>query len=598
MKYAPVLVCLAACTFPLIMTGCGGDSSGPSNNTAALSTRPAIPPGFSSKTIHVKFQEGTNVDSPLDMLPPDLRSGVATYAKLFALPKQKLNELRARGRSHSGKTLPDLNLWIQLTLQSGTDAASFLEALKHVPSVEIAEPAPLPQPLPATTPDFTGNQGYLDVAPGGIDARFAFTIPGGNGSGVKIYDIEYSWHQTHEDLSKAHGISLLLAPGDSAFDFFHNDNHGTAVLGEMIADNNSKGVTGISWGANIGLAPAETSNLGYNPANAILLAVANGSAGDVILIEQQQPVCGLGSTSYGPPEVIPAVFQAIQTAVAQGIVVIETAGNGSVNLDLAVCNGLFDRTLRDSGAIIVGAGFPPSSGVDRQRKPDSTFGSRVDLQGWGTGVLTTGYGDLYTNPDAPTNPDFWYTAVFAGTSSAAPIVAGAAANLQGIALAQSATPLTPLQLRTVLVQTGSPQLGNTAEHIGPRPDLRQAFAQIAHVPNDVAIDIYPGTFPNSLNPRAKGVIPVAILTTDIFNASNLDSATVRFGASGTEAPPVQSALADVDGDGRIDMILHFQLQATAIQCGRTTAFLTGQTFDGGAIEASDSIVTVGCLKGK
>jgi hypothetical protein len=480
------LVCLATSALPLLMTGCGGDTrGGPSSNQAATASgRPPIPPGYSSKTIHVKFQEGTNVDLPLELLPPGLRSAVVSHTKLFTLPKHKLNELGARGRSRSGKTLPDLNLWIELTLQSGTDAAAFLEELKRMPIVEIAEPAPLPQPPPATSPDFSGSEGYLDVAPGGIEARFSFTIPGGNGSGVTIYDVEYSWHQTHEDLGKAHGIPLLLNPGDSAADPFNNANHGTAVLGELIADTNTKGITGISWGANIGLAPANTSNLGYNPANAILLAVGNGSAGDIILLEQQSVVCGLnadpavGPVAFGPVEWLSAVFHVIQTAVAQGIVVIEAAGNGNVNLDQAACGGSFDRTVRDSGAIIVGAGRPPNSGGDRQREGFSTFGSRVDLQGWGSGVATTGYGDLYINPDAPTNADFWYTAFFNGTSSALPVVAGAVANLQGIAVHQSGIPLTPLQIGTLLVQTGSPQLGNTAEHIGPRPDLRQAFAQL------------------------------------------------------------------------------------------------------------------------
>jgi serine protease len=480
-RYALPLVCLAISALPLLMTGCGGDSpSGLSNNPAPTkAARPTIPAGYSSQTIHVKFREGTNVDLPLEALPPDLRNAVASHTKLFSLPKQKLNELQARGRSRMGETLPDLNLWVVLTLQSGTDAAAFLEALKRVPSVEIAEPAPLPQPPPHLTPDFTGNQGYLGPAPGGIEARFSWTIPGGNGSGVTIYDVEYSWHQTHEDLSKAHGIPLLLNPGESAADPFNDDNHGTAVLGEMIADNNTKGVTGISWGANIGLAPANTSNLGYNPANAILLAVDKGSAGDVILIEQQISVCGLGD--FGPLEWDTTVFQVIQTAVAQGFVVVEAAGNGNVNLDQAACSDVFDRTVRDSGAIIVGAGFPPNSGVDRQRIGFSTFGIRVDLQGWGSDVATTGYGDLYKAPDVPTNPDFWYTGVFSGTSSASPIVAGAVANLQGIAFNQSGIPLTPLQIRTLLVQTGSPQLGNTAEHIGPRPDLRQAIAQLTQV---------------------------------------------------------------------------------------------------------------------
>ena len=67
-------------------------------------------------------------------------------------------------------------------------------------------------------------------------------------------------------------------------------------------------------------------NLGYNPANAIILAVVNGSAGDVILLEQQYPVCGL--SDFGPIEVLPSVFDAIQTAVAQGFVVVEAAGSG------------------------------------------------------------------------------------------------------------------------------------------------------------------------------------------------------------------------------------------------------------------------------
>ena len=86
---------------------------------------------------------------------------------------------------------------------------------------------------------------------------------------------------------------------------------------------------------------------------------------------------------YGPIEVVSPVFDAIQTAVANGFVVVEAAGNGSVNLDQAACGTTFDRTVQDSGAIIVGAGQPPSSGADRQRATFSTFGSRVDVQGWG-----------------------------------------------------------------------------------------------------------------------------------------------------------------------------------------------------------------------
>ena len=485
--YASVLVCLVSSAL-LVISGCGGDS--PSGSPVATEATPlTIPPGYSSKSIHVKFQEGTNVEQPLEGLPPSLRNAVVSHRKLFSLPEQKLNELRARERSRLGKPLPDLSLWVEMTLQSGTDAAAFLAEMKQVSNVEVAAFAPLPQPPPWIPPDFTRKQGYLDPAPGGIEARFSWTVPGGNGQGVTIYDIEYNWLQTHDDLSRAGSVTMLLDPGDSnsppGFDKLEcpapcdsiNREHGTATLGAMVADHDTRGVTGISWGAKIGLAPANTLNLGYNPANAIILAVANGSAGDVILLEQQFSVCGL-SDSFGPIEALPSVFDAIQTAVAQGFVVIEAAGNGGVNLDHTACSVVFDRTLQDSGAIIVGAGQPPSSGADRQREGFSSFGSRIDLQGWGSAVVTTGYGDLYRASDRPADPGFWYTEVFNGTSSAAAIVAGVVANLQGIALAQSGVPLPPLQIRILLVQTGSPQLGNIAEPIGPRPNLLKAAAHI------------------------------------------------------------------------------------------------------------------------
>jgi hypothetical protein len=110
----------------------------------------------------------------------------------------------------------------------------------------------------------------------------------------------------------------------------------------------------------------------------------------------------------------------------------------------------------------------------------------------------------------------------------------------------------------------------------------------------VVIDIKPGSDPAPINPKSKGKIPVAILTTDTFDATTVDPTTVRFGRSGTEATSVQSALEDVDGDGTLDMILHFNTQDTGIQCGQTSGSLTGKTVSGQAIQGSDSIQTVGC----
>ncbi len=101
----------------------------------------------------------------------------------------------------------------------------------------------------------------------------------------------------------------------------------------------------------------------------------------------------------------------------------------------------------------------------------------------------------------------------------------------------------------------------------------------------VEIDIKPGSWPNSINLKSKGLIPVAILTTASFDATQVDSDTVRFAG----AAPVRWALEDVDGDGDIDLVLHFRTRETDIAPGDTEACLTGQTYDGIFIEGCDSI---------
>jgi len=110
----------------------------------------------------------------------------------------------------------------------------------------------------------------------------------------------------------------------------------------------------------------------------------------------------------------------------------------------------------------------------------------------------------------------------------------------------------------------------------------------------VSIDIKPGSAVNSINPRSNGRIAVAILTTDAFDASTVDTSTVHFGATGTEAAPVQVAREDADGDGRLDLILHLDTKRTGIRCGASSASLTGKSFGGQFIKGSDLIRTVGC----
>ena len=76
--------------------------------------------------------------------------------------------------------------------------------------------------------------------------------------------------------------------------------------------------------------------------------------------------------------------------------------------------------------------------------------------------------------------------------------------------------------------------------------------------------------------------------------ATVDPATVLFGPTGTEAAPVHSALEDVDDDGDVDMILHFDSRASKIACGDIAGTLTGETFAGQAVRGSDTVRTVGC----
>ena len=117
----------------------------------------------------------------------------------------------------------------------------------------------------------------------------------------------------------------------------------------------------------------------------------------------------------------------------------------------------------------------------------------------------------------------------------------------------------------------------------------------------VQIDVKPGSDPNSINPRSRGVIPVAILSSSIangdsadFDATTVDPLSLRFGPD--EAPAFRGwvGFEDVNGDGLLDAVAHFRTQETGVACGDSDVLLTGSTVDGHEFAGADSIITVGC----
>ncbi|HEX5732802.1 MAG TPA: S8 family serine peptidase [Blastocatellia bacterium] len=330
-------------------------------------------------------------------------------------------------------------------------------------------------------------QGYLEAAPEGMDVRYAWAQEGGRGENVKIIDIEFNWNLAHNDLVHATADPFVLVRGIDPVPEFNLD-HGTAVLGLLVAAPDGIGITGIAHGAKVGLVNPLTEGTTPRLAEAITFASRRMEAGDVMLIELQSIAGPRFNTQTGaglvPVEYEPDVFQAIKDATGRGIVVVEASANGFENLDDPIYNGAFDRNRRDSGAIIVGAGLPPQgvygAGPDRVRTEESNYGSRVDLQGWGRFITTTGYGDLRREQGV----NNWYTINFGFTSGAAAMVAGAAALIQSIVKARGQTPIPPAQLRRLLTTTGTPQAGDASQSIGPRPNLRAALESLDSVPQD------------------------------------------------------------------------------------------------------------------
>lgn len=113
------------------------------------------------------------------------------------------------------------------------------------------------------------------------------------------------------------------------------------------------------------------------------------------------------------------------------------------------------------------------------------------------------------------------------------------------------------------------------------------------VANQFGVDIKPGSDPNSINcSNEKEVIPVAILSTENFDAASIDPATVLFGPAGAMEIHNKNHLEDVDQDGDLDAVFHFLFTESGLECNDTEAELTGFTYDGKFYVGHDAIRTV------
>ena len=434
-------------------------------------------------------------------------------------PIMKLSSLErldaaAQKLGNSSKAILSLKNTFKLKFENASDKQleqvvarlSGLEKVKkhHFASLKVMHP---PIDIPPITTDFLPEQTYINAVPG-VNMTYAWDL-GILGQNVNVRDIEYGVNTEHEELDEK---NIFVAPGMTVYSELGEDftEHGTAAMGIVISHHGTYGVSGMQHQIEeMILFPEYTEENEYDRIYAIAQAIDASETGDVIMYEMQ--TYGFND-EYVPAEFDYLVWDLTKAATDAGIVVVAAAGNGSQNLD----DPFYDEynSRENSGAIIVGAG---SANTIHSKLGFSTYGTRVDVQGWGTNVIAPGYGyDFQFGGDF--NQNYIY---FSGTSSATPIVASCAIALQSYYFGLSSEYLTSQEIRTILKETGTPQGGDLSTPIGPLPNMQTAIQRV----NSLNLEQLPedsfSIFPNPAKEIITVIAPVENSTDKIIITNSM-----------------------------------------------------------------------------
>ncbi|WP_160139193.1 S8 family peptidase [Chryseobacterium sp. c4a] len=389
---------------------------------------------------------------------------------------KKINEMMENSKmnGNSGESVQKLKRIFKadVPVQNSDTFQRLIQTLEKFPEIEyvsVMSSSPVEPPLVnmfVATPDLENVQTYLNDNPG-INAKYAWSR-GITGQNIRIRDVEYGFYKTHEMLTNQN--SIQLEPGYSPNSGLSGNNyrdHGTAVVSILGSIKDNIGLTGAVYNASEIKGYMEWTTVGYNRASAVSRSINASQAGDIILYEMQT---GGKNGEYCPAEYDSVIWDLTKAATDSRIIIIAAAGNGNQDLDEPFYAAY--RARGNSGAIIVGAGTPNTT---HSKQSFSTYGSRVDVQGWGSSVLAAGYGS-YAKYDNDNNRTYNY---FSGTSSATPTVASAAVLIQSFYRQTTGQYLSPTAMKNLLVSTGIPQGGTDVnKKIGPLPNVRNAILQL------------------------------------------------------------------------------------------------------------------------
>lgn len=430
----------------------------------------------------VRIAASTNVDNPcvqplagsiaasVTPGPADMPSiNMANFPTGGATPNFASTEVT----TGFGKQARNLQAWAV-----GAPVASSLEQLESDPAVGLFAVA-----APTTTAQLASSRMFLNSGfrGGGLDlagfqnAAVALGIDPAapQGNGITIGVIDNAAFVNHEELvgkvTVEPGVQVVTDPAANV-----DPNHGTAVLGILLAKEDGKGITGAApLSKGIFFPAVGGGGVGGRFFNALATAVGTLKAGDVICIPMDfptvitDPLTGQVTILQGTVLSSPEVFMLANTASQIGIAVVVAAGNE--------CSPVVTSPAgQEAGpSIVVGACWPGAprlpavfEGLRYCRSEFSNFTDgggaagedEVDVAGWGAYVTTCGYGDLWRGGGS-TNQLRTYTYQFGGTSASSAMVAACVARMQGLATALFGTPLPTAAIKNTVRANVRPQCG-------------------------------------------------------------------------------------------------------------------------------------------